>query len=101
MNQQTSRHQPRRLSPEQIARIQRCEGSLRRVAKELGIGKSTVDYHRQKVYREWDAAEVSDDQTEVATIEFSRLATPKRCPTHGLVHVWPCVICSSKHRQYE
>lgn len=105
MNKATSRHQPRRLSQHQIEFIQRCEGSLRQVARELGIGKSTVDYHRQKVLhpnnKEWDRATDSDDDADAVTIEFSTLATPKRCPTHGLVHVWPCVICSSGTRRYE
>lgn len=88
----------KRLSPDQIARIQRCEGSLRRVARELGIGKSTVDYHRQKLYREWDRAD-PDEENELATIEFARLPTPQRCPVHGLLHVWPCVICSTTKHQ--
>lgn len=85
----------RHLTPSEIAVIQRCEGSLRSVARELGVGKSTVDYHRQKVYDAWSADE-PDAPDEWATIDFETLKKPRRCPTHGLVRVWPCVICSSK-----
>lgn len=84
----------RRLTPREIEWIQRCEGSLRSVAKKLGIGKSTVDYHRQKIYDRWSAEE-SDGEPDVDTIPFERMATPKRCEVHGRVWVWPCVICSS------
>jgi hypothetical protein len=84
----------KRLTPEQIATIQACVGSLRSVARELGVGKSTVDYHRQKVYDAW-AAQESDEPEPFPTIEFVQLAKPRRCPKHGLVSVWPCVVCSS------
>jgi hypothetical protein len=85
----------RQLTPNEIQIIQRCEGSLRAVARTLGVGKSTVDYHRQKVYDAWAAAE-PDAPDEWDTIEFERLQEPRRCGIHGLVHVWPCVICSSQ-----
>jgi hypothetical protein len=84
----------KRLTPQQIGYIQRCEGSLRTVAAKLGVGKSTVDYHRQKVYDAWTAQE-SDEPDQGPTIDFVPLAKPRRCPQHGLVSVWPCVICSS------
>lgn len=83
----------KRLTPQQIGYIQRCEGSLRTVAAKLGVGKSTVDYHRQKVYDAW--AQESDEPDPGPTIDFVPLAKPRRCPQHGLVSVWPCVICSS------
>jgi hypothetical protein len=85
----------RQLTPNEIAVIQRCEGSLRSVARVLGVGKSTVDYHRQKVYDAWSAVE-PDTPDEWATIDFKKLKEPRRCPKHGLVNVWPCVICSSQ-----
>lgn len=91
-----NRHQNRakRLTPGQIEEIQRCEGSLRHVAARLGVGKSTVDYHRQKVYDAWSAQE-SDEPDSGSTIDFVPLAKPRRCSVHGLVSVWPCVSCSS------
>lgn len=92
MARKTSRQ--RRLTLEQIATIQRCEGSLRKVARQFGVCKSTVDYHRQKVYDAW-AAEELDEPDESPTIDFVQLAKPRRCPIHGLVRVWPCVVCSS------
>jgi hypothetical protein len=95
----------RRLTPRQIERIQTSELSLRTVARELGVGKSTVSYHRQKLLRENERADGwddTDDENDLATIDFQRLPTPQRCPVHGLLHVWPCVICSTtKQSRYE
>ena len=85
----------KRLTAQQIATIQECVGSLRAVAKELGVSKSAVDHHRQKVYNRWSAEEL-DEPELYPTIDFVELAKPRRCPKHGLVRVWPCVICSSK-----
>jgi hypothetical protein len=94
---EAQRQKNQRLTAQQIAFIQRCEGSLRSVAKRLGVGKSTVDYHRQKVYDAWSAQE-SDDSDDGPKIAFEQLSKPRRCPTHGLVRVWPCVQCSSTNR---
>jgi hypothetical protein len=84
----------RRLTQLEIEFIQRCEGSLRSVARKLRVGKSTVDYHRQKIYDRWSAEE-SDAEPEADTIPFQRVDTPRRCEVHGRVWFWPCVICSS------
>ena len=84
------RHQ--RLSREQIAIIQECNGTVREVAARLGVGKSSVFYWRQKVYDAW-AAEDEDTQEIEPTIEFLRLETPRRCSEHGQQNYWPCVHC--------
>jgi hypothetical protein len=93
----------RRPSPDQIAFIQRCEGSCRAVARVVGVGKSTVSRYRQLVYDAWEAADVDDSDTyaETPTIDFERLASPRRCPEHGLTHVWPCVQCAAKLAEFE
>lgn len=94
---ETTPRRGRRLTQTEIEWIQRCEGSLRSVAKQLGVGKSTVDYHRQKIYDQWSSAE-SDAEPDVDTIPFERMQQPRRCEIHGRIWFWPCVICSTGRR---
>lgn len=90
----------RRATHEQIAIIQRCEGSCREVAAAVGVGKTTVWRYRQAVYDLFDANE-SDSDAEESIIPFERLAEPRRCSVHGLTHVWPCVQCAAKLADFE
>lgn len=83
-----------RLSPAQIQEIQLCNGSLRDVARRLGVGKSSVWFWRQKVYDAWEL-EDSDSDAEEPKISFETLQEPRRCPEHGPVSVWPCVRCAA------
>lgn len=83
-----------RLNVEQIEEIKRCVGTVRQVARRLGVSKSTVWYWRQKVYDAW-AAEESDSDDVGPIIEFEQLTTPRRCSEHGRVMVWPCPVCAA------
>lgn len=90
----------RRATLEQIAIIQRCEGSCREVSSQLGIGKTTVWRYRQAVY---DAilSDESDSEDDAPTIQFEQLATPRRCSVHGLTHIWPCVQCAAALSEFD
>jgi hypothetical protein len=96
-----------KLSDREIAFIERCEGSVRKVARLIGCSKSSVDRVRQRLYNrriaDWDAEDGEEQDTcEVQdTIAFERLETPRRCPEHGLTHVWPCVSCQAANSRYE
>lgn len=92
-----------RATVEQIAVIQRCEGSCREVARALAVGKTTVWRYRQAVYDAFEAADSdeSDESDDSATIPFERLDSPRRCSVHGLTHVWPCVQCAAKLATFE
>lgn len=92
------RNNRRRASPEQIALIQRCEGSCREVSRALGIGKTTVWRYRQSVYDAILADEPNDDE---AAIGFEQLETPRRCSKHGLTRVWPCVQCMASGKDWD
>ena len=87
---------PRRrvnLTSDQIELIQRFDGSVREVARRVGCSKSTVARHRQ-IYDERDSD--NEDGTIDIEIEFERLKSPRRCPEHGLVMVWPCPVCCAE-----
>lgn len=91
----------RRATLEQIAIIQRCEGSCREVARDLEVGKTTVWRYRQAVYDAFTAENESDEADDAVTIPFEQLETPRRCSVHGLTSVWPCVQCAAKLAQFE
>ena len=79
-----------RLTREQIAFIQECNGTVREVAAQLGVGKSSVFYWRQKVYDAWM---LEDETPDDSTVEFLKLDVPRQCSRHGRIAVWPCVQC--------
>ena len=88
-----------RLSPDQIAVIRDSVGSVRAVAARVGCGKSSVAYHRGKLYDERLGR--ADTPEEPGTIPYTRLTTPQRCPRHGLQRVWPCVQCGAESAIYD
>ena len=96
-----------KLTEREIAFIERCEGSVRKVARLIGCSKSSVDRVRQRLYNrriaDWDSedSEEQDTQEVEDTIAFERLENPRRCPEHGLTHVWPCVSCQAANHRYE
>ena len=61
--------------------------TTRALAARLGVPKSTV--HRIRTRDTWNET----DPEEVPQIDFA--TKTHRCPKHGLVTTWPCVICSA------
>lgn len=61
--------------------------SIRQIARMVGCSPSQAGFW-VIVYREQDARR----RGEIAP---RRLNTPRRCPVHGLVNLWPCVACAA------
>lgn len=73
-----------------IRRMREVDGmSLRAIAREMGIGKSTVWVWAQR------RLEAVADQGGVV-VRPVRVRRPRRCPRHGLLTLWPCVACAAE-----
>lgn len=78
------------LTPDEkkeIKRLREIEGlPIRTIAARIGKSKSAVGNVSRRQY-----LKVADQGGTVARPEM--LKTPKRCPRHGLMRLWPCVAC--------
>lgn len=74
---------------QQLQRLRELEGlPIRTIATQMGIGKSTVG--------RWSRARFLKVQDEGGkAVRPENLKTPKRCPRHGLLRIWPCVACAA------
>lgn len=83
----------RQLDPRQQSEIRRRreeEGqSIREIARAMGLPKSKVGRFSRRVF-----LDVMADEDEVGFVD----ASPRRCPVHGMVTVWPCVACAATRR---
>lgn len=87
------RYAGKHLTPEekeQLRRLRELEGlPIRKIATQMGIGKSTVG--------RWSRARFLKVQDEGGkAVRPAELKTPKRCPRHGLMRLWPCVACAAE-----
>ena len=60
---------------------------IRRIAQIVGVGVRTVQ--RRKAFLD----ELSDSQRGFHDLGAGQV---KRCPVHGAVNVWPCVMCAAE-----
>lgn len=84
-----------RISSQQREFIRNATGTVREIAAIVGVGKSTVHYHRTKDFHS-DA-----DADEDLAVQFETLQQPRRCSRHGLTSVWPCVRCVAESALYD
>jgi len=73
----------------EVQRLREIHGyTVRLTARELGLSKTAVGrWSRARFLKVQDQG-----GTEVRPVE---LKTPRRCPRHGLVRIWPCVACAA------
>jgi transposase len=73
----------------EIQRLRELHGlPIRAVAARLGISKTTAG--------RWSRARfLAVQDSGGQTVRPQQLKTPKRCPRHGLVLLWPCVACAA------
>lgn len=83
----------RKIPPEKAKRINelltRTNKSPSDIQRELGLAsRSTIYRARDKMRRR--------AERKAGAFQPIRSQKPKRCPVHGLVHVWPCVACMAQ-----
>lgn len=61
---------------------------VREIAKRVGCSRSQAG-HWVIFWREREAAKRGELSTR-------RLNTPRRCPVHGPLTIWPCVACAAE-----
>lgn len=73
----------------EIQRLRELHGyTVRLTAQELGLSKTAVG--------RWSRARFLKVQDQGGTeVRPQELKSPRRCPRHGLVRIWPCVACAA------
>jgi hypothetical protein len=65
------------------------------ISKRLGLrSRHSLYLLRDRLQREQEKESVIEEGLNGAT--FTNLVKTKRCPSHGNVSVWPCVICEAE-----
>ena len=86
-----------------ILKLLRHGVGIRRIAEIVGVGVRTVQ-RRKKFLNEELNRQVADEDRGVRDASDALRQAPslvdidrgaRRCPEHGMVSVWPCVICSA------
>ncbi len=74
---------------DEIRRLREIEGlPIRKIAQRLGVSKTVVGVWSRRRY-------LAVQRQGGTTVVPVPLKTPKRCPVHGLVRLWPCVACAA------
>lgn len=93
----------RRIDPAKMAEARRLlletNLGILEIAKRLGFrSRSSIYCLRERLKREEEKESVIEEGSGGLT--FKTLTEKKKCPVHGAVSVWPCVMCEAeRYRQ--
>jgi len=93
----------RRIDPAKMAEARRLlletNLGILEISKRLGFrSRSSIYCLRDRLQREQEKESVVEEGSGGLT--FKTLTEKKKCPTHGAVSVWPCVMCeANRYRQ--
>lgn len=72
------------------------------IAKLLGFrSRSSIYAWRNSLRKQKEREAVSEERNGLSFSEIRQKEQSRRCPEHGKVNVWPCVMCEAKRYQQQ
>lgn len=77
--------------------LQETDMSILQIAKRLGFRSRSAIYEmRNSLRKQKEREAVSEEPHGLSFVQIGQREQSRKCPTHGRVSVWPCVMCEAE-----